>query len=152
MNRLRNLRLEKNESLEVVAKYLNVTIQTVSNYETGKREMNPDTLLKLSNYYNVSIDYLLGKSDIRNPEIEIDKDKINIGLSIKDYNPPTKEQQEKIETNIPDANLDTLKSFLSNDFNLVYNSLSRIEKRRIWLSVIDYVVIDKDYNMKIFFI
>lgn len=97
MNRLRNLRLEKNESLEVVAKYLNVTIQTVSNYETGKREMNPDTLLKLSNYYNVSIDYLLGKSDIRNPEIEIDKDKINIGLSIKDYNPPTKEQQEKIE-------------------------------------------------------
>lgn len=68
MNRLRNLRLEKNESLEVVAKYLNVTIQTVSNYETGKREMNPDTLLKLSNYYNVSIDYLLGKSDIRNPE------------------------------------------------------------------------------------
>lgn len=68
MNRLRNLRLEKNESLEVVAKYLNVTIQTVSNYETGKREMNPDTLLKLSKYYNVSIDYLLGKSNIRNPE------------------------------------------------------------------------------------
>ena len=59
--------------------------------------MNPDTLLKLSKYYNVSIDYLLGKSDIRNPEIEIDKDKINIGLSTKDYNPPTKEQQEKIE-------------------------------------------------------
>ena len=68
MNRLRGLRLEKNESLEIVAKYLNVTIQTVSNYETGKREMNPDTLLKLSKYYNVSIDYLLGKSDIRNPE------------------------------------------------------------------------------------
>lgn len=68
MNRLRNLRLEKNESLEVVAKYLNVTIQTISNYETGKREMNPDTLLKLSKYYNVSIDYLLGKSNIRNPE------------------------------------------------------------------------------------
>ena len=61
-------------------------------------------------------------------------------------------QQEKIETNIPDTNLNTLKSFLSNDFNLVYNSLSRIEKRRIWLSVIDYIVIDKDYNMKIFFI
>ena len=68
MNRLRELRIEKNESLETVAKYLNVTIQTVSNYETGKREMNPDTLLKLSEYYNVSIDYLLGKSNIRNPE------------------------------------------------------------------------------------
>lgn len=83
-------------------------------------------------------------------------------IRIEDYEKDYKEylaqldelykQQEKIETNIPDANLDTLKSFLSNDFNLVYNSLSRIEKRRIWLSVIDYIVIDKDYNMRIFFI
>ena len=119
MNRLRNLRLEQNKSLEVVAKYLNVTIQTVSNYETGKREMNPDTLLKLSKYYNVSIDYLLGKSDIRNPEIEIDKDKINIGLSTKDYNPPTKEQQEKIEefaTTLPIKKLVIPASITANGF------------------------------------
>ena len=34
MNRLRVLRLEKEESLEKIAKYLNVTIQTISNYET----------------------------------------------------------------------------------------------------------------------
>ena len=61
-------------------------------------------------------------------------------------------QQEKIETNIPDTNLDILKSFLSNDFNLVYNSLPRIEKRRIWLSVVDFIVIDRDYNIEIFFI
>jgi hypothetical protein len=58
--------------------------------------MNPETILKLSEYFNVSTDYLLGKSDISNPE-NIDTDKINIGLSSKDYNPPTKEQQEKIE-------------------------------------------------------
>ena len=61
-------------------------------------------------------------------------------------------QQEKIETNIPDTNLDILKSFLSNDFNLVYNSLPRIEKRRIWLSVVDFIAIDRDYNIEIFFI
>lgn len=61
-------------------------------------------------------------------------------------------QQEKIEINTPDTNLQALKSFLGNDFTLIYNSLSRIEKRRIWLSVIDYIVIDKDYTMKIFFI
>lgn len=83
-------------------------------------------------------------------------------IRIEDYEKDYKEyvaqleelykQQEKIETNISDTNLDTLKSFLSNDFSLVYNSLSRIEKRRIWLSVIDYIVIDKDYNIKIFFI
>ena len=68
MNRLRFLRNEKGESLEKIAKYLNVTIQTISNYETEKRDMTPDTILKLSEYFNVSTDYLLGKSDIRNPE------------------------------------------------------------------------------------
>lgn len=66
MNRLRALRLKKNESLEKIAKYLNVTIQTISNYETGKRDMTPDTIIKLANYYDVSTDYLLGKSNISN--------------------------------------------------------------------------------------
>lgn len=83
-------------------------------------------------------------------------------IRIEDYEKDYKEfvaqldelykQQEKIETNIPDANLEASKSLLSKDFNLIYNSLSRTEKRRFWLSVIDYIVIDKDYNIKIFFI
>ncbi len=66
MNRLRFLRNEKGESLEKIAKYLNVSIQTISNYETEKRDMTPDTILKLAKYYNVSTDYLLGKSDEKN--------------------------------------------------------------------------------------
>lgn len=37
MNKLRFLRNEKGESLEKIAKFLNVTIQTISNYETEKR-------------------------------------------------------------------------------------------------------------------
>lgn len=83
-------------------------------------------------------------------------------IRIEDYEKDYKEyvtqldelykQQEKIETNIPDTNLNALKSFLKPDFIFLYNSLSRIEKRRIWLSIINYIVIDKDYNMKIFFI
>ena len=80
MNRQRFLRNEKGESLEKIAKYLNVTIQTISNYETEKRDMTPDTILKLAEYFNVSTDYLLGKSDIRNPE-EIDNSKINVAFS-----------------------------------------------------------------------
>lgn len=68
MNRLKLLRTERGESLEKIAKYLNVTIQTVSNYENEKRDMSPDTIIKLSEYFKVSTDYLLGKSDIRNPE------------------------------------------------------------------------------------
>ena len=74
MNRLRFLRNEKGESLEKIAKYLNVTIQTISNYETEKRDMTPDTILKLAEYFNVSTDFLLGKSDVRNPEKQINDD------------------------------------------------------------------------------
>lgn len=80
MNRLRFLRNEKGESLEKIANFLNVTIQTISNYETEKRDMTPDTILKLSEYFNVSTDYLLGKSDVRNPE-KIDENKLNIAFS-----------------------------------------------------------------------
>lgn len=61
-------------------------------------------------------------------------------------------QQKKIETNIPDNNLDMLKSFLNNNFLLEYNKFSRLQKRRLWLSIIDYITLDKDYNIKIFFI
>ena len=68
MNRLRFLRNERGESLDKIASYLNVTIQTISNYETEKRDMTPDTILKLAEYFDVSTDYLLCKSDIRNPE------------------------------------------------------------------------------------
>lgn len=80
MNRLRFLRNEKGESLEKIAKFLNVTIQTISNYETEKRDMTPDTILKLSEYFEVSTDYLLGKSDIRNPE-KVDENKLNVAFS-----------------------------------------------------------------------
>lgn len=68
MNRLKLLRTERGENLEKIAEYLNVSIQTISNYENEKRDMTPDTIIKLAKYFNVSTDYLLGKSDIRNPE------------------------------------------------------------------------------------
>jgi len=62
-------------------------------------------------------------------------------------------EQKKVENNnFTDNNLDILKSFLANDFIHEYNKFSRLQKRRILLSVIDYITLDKDYNMKICFI
>ena len=61
-------------------------------------------------------------------------------------------QEKDINNNFTDNSLELLKSFLNSDFLSKYNSLTRIEKRRLWLSVIDYITLDKDYNMKIFFI
>ena len=42
--------------------------QAISAYEKGSREPDIDTIKKIAEYFNVSTDYLLCKSDIRNPE------------------------------------------------------------------------------------
>lgn len=95
MNRLKELRIEKGLLQADIAKIIKKSDRVVGFYEKGERDMNTETLAILSDYFNVSIDYLLGKTDIRNSEI--DNNKINIGLNLKDYNPPTEEQQKKIE-------------------------------------------------------
>lgn len=74
MNRLKYLREEKNMLQEDLAKVLKVSQKTISNYETGERDMSTEILTKLSDFFNVSIDYLLGKSNIRNPEEQIKKE------------------------------------------------------------------------------
>ena len=51
-----------------MAKDLNTTKVTLSRYENAKREPKSETLNQLSNYFNVSIDYLFGKTDERNPK------------------------------------------------------------------------------------
>lgn len=95
---LKKLRQDNNLTQEELAKKINNSRSNIANYENGKNMPSVEVLERLSEIFNVSTDYLLGKSDIRNPEeIKMDNDKIIIGLSKKDYNPPTKEQQDKIE-------------------------------------------------------
>ncbi len=99
MNRLKFLRNERGESLEKIANYLNVTIQTISNYEGERRDMSPDTIIKLAEYFNVSTDYLLGKSDVRNPE-QTTEDPLGlskIGFNMDNYTPPNDTQREQIK-------------------------------------------------------
>ncbi len=63
-----------------------------------------------------------------------------------------KQQNASQENSIQGNSIETLKSFLGQDFIKIYNSCTRKEKRRIWLSAINYIVLDDNYNMKIFFI
>lgn len=96
MNRLKELRQEAHESQDFVGSLIGVSGQAVGQYESEKRDLSPDKIIKLAEHYNCTTDYLLGKSDIRNFP-EIDTDKIKIGLSKTEYGLPTKEQQDKIE-------------------------------------------------------
>lgn len=58
---IRELRNDKNIDQKELAKVLNVSVSTISNYENEEYEPNIDTLNKLSDHFNVSIDYLFGK-------------------------------------------------------------------------------------------
>jgi transcriptional regulator with XRE-family HTH domain len=64
---LKELRKAKNLKQQDLADFLSIAKSTYSYWETGKIEINNDNLFRLSDYYGVSIDYLLGKSDIKDP-------------------------------------------------------------------------------------
>ncbi|WP_205456158.1 helix-turn-helix domain-containing protein [Clostridium botulinum] len=64
--RLKELRSEKGVVQKDVASFLNITTSAYGFYEQGKRIPDTEIMIKLSNYFNVSLDYLLGKTDIRN--------------------------------------------------------------------------------------
>ena len=60
---LRGIREDKDIKQKDIAKYLNVSQNTYSQYETGVISLTAEVLIKLANYYNVSIDYLLDRTD-----------------------------------------------------------------------------------------
>ncbi len=67
--RIRKLRLERNLSQVDLAKKLNVTKQSVSNWENDNIQPSIEMLVKLAEAFSVSTDYLLGLEDRRYLEI-----------------------------------------------------------------------------------
>ena len=61
--RLKNLRREKAVTLKEVSQALSVPLTTYANYEQGKREPPLWLLVKLCDYFEVSADYLIGRTD-----------------------------------------------------------------------------------------
>ncbi len=61
--RIRNLREDHDLTQTVLASYLNISQRTYSRYETGERGIPTETLIRLADYYETSVDYLLGRTD-----------------------------------------------------------------------------------------
>lgn len=70
-NRLKQLRNEKELTGDEFGKLFNVTKSAISNWETRGRFPDEDMLKRLSNYFGVTLDYLLGESDDRLIENEV---------------------------------------------------------------------------------
>ena len=65
-DRIRALREDRDETQSKIATFLKVGQRTSCDYELGKTRIPVDSLIALAKFYNVSMDYICGVSDIRN--------------------------------------------------------------------------------------
>lgn len=94
--RIKSLRKELKYTQKYVANKLNISVAALSRYETGAFEPKSASLIvDLAFLYNVSTDYILGKSNARNPEVDFDK--LDIGLSCETYEALTPSQKKQIK-------------------------------------------------------
>lgn len=67
MIRLRELREERRLSQDGLALKLNVSQSTISAYEVGDRTPDLETLIAIARFFGVSLDYLVGQTDLKQP-------------------------------------------------------------------------------------
>lgn len=61
--RIKDLREDNDKTQKQLADYLGMKQPQYYRYENGQRDIPTDVLIKLSKYYNVSVDYILGLTD-----------------------------------------------------------------------------------------
>ncbi len=64
--RIRDLREDSDKKQLELANYLHIRANTYSDYENGKINIPIDALIKIADFYNVSLDYLVGRDDVPN--------------------------------------------------------------------------------------
>ena len=67
MNRLRDLREDADLNQTEVARYLGMSQTGYSKYETGENDIPTQVLIRLARFYHTSTDYLLGRTNVKEP-------------------------------------------------------------------------------------
>ncbi|MBQ7134248.1 MAG: helix-turn-helix transcriptional regulator [Ruminococcus sp.] len=121
------LRKEKKLSQKQVATDLGVSQALLSHYEKGIRECGLEFLSKIADYYDVSTDYLLGRTPHRYSDIsDISNDSTN--------------------ANRDKATLIISKKILQNTQELIFDYLYKIDNRKLSKNVVNYLMVST-YNM-----
>ena len=108
------LRKERNLSQKQAAADLGIAQALLSHYEKGKRECGLDFLAKAADYYNVSTDYLLGRSPVSS------------GSVISQSNIPEAESADKARNLSPEELSSTFaKKLVTNSVDVIYSLLSK---------------------------
>ena len=73
LQKLRDLREDHDLTQQKLAEYLHIRQATYSEYESGKISVPVEALIRLAEYYDVSVDYLLGRTDNPAPPKKIER-------------------------------------------------------------------------------
>jgi transcriptional regulator with XRE-family HTH domain len=79
-NRIKNLRDHYDKNLNDIIEYIGVTKSTYTDYESGKKKPPHEHLMKLAEYYSVSVDYLLNRTNDPTPIRNLNEDLISDNL------------------------------------------------------------------------
>ncbi len=106
IERLKKLRKEGKLTQKDIATFLNISQPAYQQFESGKKKMNLETMEKLADFFNVSTDYLLGKTDFPDFDLEVDIDNAIDNSVAYDGTPITDNDREIIK--------DFLKEYFAN--------------------------------------
>ena len=101
-DRILDLRIENSLTQSQMAKIFDVGISTISMWEQGQRIPRPNTLQEICDYFNVDMDYLMGRSDIKN--------RYQAGLKY-DWENKSQEKENNIFSQLTDEELAKLEKF-----------------------------------------
>ncbi|MDU5803532.1 MAG: helix-turn-helix transcriptional regulator [Fusobacterium periodonticum] len=101
-DRILDLRIENSLTQSQMAKIFDVGISTISMWEQGQRIPRPNTLQEICDYFNVDMDYLMGRSDIKN--------RYQAGLKY-DWEDKNEEKENNIFSKLTDEELAKLEKF-----------------------------------------
>ena len=111
------LRKEKNISQKQAAEDLGVAQALLSHYEKGKRECGLEFLIKAANYYNVSTDYLLGRSPVSNGAVISNDDIMESEVTEKARNLSADELSAAFAKKLVTNSIDVIYSLLARSKN-----------------------------------
>lgn len=131
MNKLRNLRKEHKLSMKELGKILGLSESTISLYEAGKREPDIKTLIKMADYFHVSVDVLLGRNETNATEYR---------GTIRDVHSLSMVNFEKMCDELDEHSLDRIHSVLYSLRRIQYNdALFSKDKQLLFSSITELI-------------
>ena len=125
---LKLLREERGLKQKDAADRMGVAQALLSHYENGKRECGLDFLVQASNFYGVSVDYLLGRTSSRT------------GTVIAEEELPESSISEGFEGNPANSGIVLRKKLITNSLEVIFSLLSKTENTKLSKTVASYIM------------